>query len=118
MFDDIFFPHTAKRYRAAPLLEQREQYLVHLKTTGARRSTLRKCANDQLSMVRLLDLKGGDGVSRSQIEAAAAMWSQPRGRRCDQAASRKTRDRFVSHGVRWLGFLGWLDDGERRPPPA
>src|SRR3954463_11767549 len=111
VFDDIFFPRTAEKYRAAPLVGQRERYLVHLKATGARRSTLRKCANDQLSLVRLLDLKDGDRVSRSQIQVAAALWSQPRGRRCDRAASRKTRDRFVSHGVRWLGFLGWLDDG-------
>jgi integrase/recombinase XerD len=111
MFDDIFFPHTARRYRAAPLPEQRERYLLHLKATGANRSTLRKCANDQLSLVGLLDLKDGDRVSRSRIEAVAVLWSQPMGRRCDRAASRKTRDRFVSHGVRWLGFLGWLDDG-------
>ena len=62
MFDDIFFTHTAERYRAAPLVKQRERYLVHLKATGARRSTLRKCANDQLSLVRLLDLKDGDPV--------------------------------------------------------
>jgi integrase/recombinase XerD len=120
MFDDIFFTHTVERYRAAPLVEQRERYLLHLKATGARRSTLRKCANDQLSLVRLLDLKDGDRVSRSQIEAAAVLWSQPRGRRCDRAASPKTRDRFVSHGVRWLGFLGWLDEGDdgRHPHDA
>jgi site-specific recombinase XerD len=120
MFDDIFFTHTVERYRAAPLVEQRERYLVHLKATGARRSTLRKCANDQLSLVRLLDLKDGDGVSRSQIEVAAVLWSQPRERRCDRAASPKTRDRFVRHGVRWLGFLGWLDDvgGSRHPHEA
>ena len=65
VFDDIFFPRTAEKYRAAPFAEQRERYLVHLKATGAKRSTLRKCANDQLSLVRLLDLKDGDRVSRS-----------------------------------------------------
>ena len=120
MFDDIFFPHTAGRYRAAPLVERREQYLVHLKATGARRSTLRKCANDQLSLVRLLGLEDGDRVSRSQIEVAAAAWSRPSGRRCDRAASPKTRDRFVNHGVRWLAFLGWLDerDDGRHPHDA
>lgn len=78
MFNDIFFPHTAARYRAAPLVEQRAQYLVHLEAAGARRSTLRKCANDQLSLVRLLNLKNGDRVSRSQIEAASVLWAQPR----------------------------------------
>ena len=79
MFDDIFFTHTAERYRAAPLVKQRERYLAHLKATGARRSTLRKCANDQLSLVRLLDLKDGERVSRSRIEAAAVLWAQPKG---------------------------------------
>src|SRR3954470_24349004 len=102
VFDDIFFPHTTEKYRAAPLAAQRERYLVHLKATGARRSTLRKCANDQLSLVRLLDLKDSDRVNWSQIEAAAALWAQPRGRRCEWTASPKTRDRFVNHGVRWL----------------
>ena len=60
MFEEIFFPRTAERYRAAPLVEQRERYLVHLRETGARRATLRKCANDQLSLVRLLNLKEGE----------------------------------------------------------
>ena len=120
MFDDIFFPHTAESYRVAPLAEQRERYLVHLKATGARRSTLRKCANDQLSLVRLLNLKSGDRVSRSQIEAASLLWAQPRGRRCARAALPKTRARFVNHGVRWLAFLGWLDqpDDGRHPHDA
>ena len=50
MFEEIFFPRTAERYRAAPPVEQRERYLVHLRETGARRSVLRKYANDQLSL--------------------------------------------------------------------
>ena len=120
MFEEIFFPRNAARYRAAPLVEVRERYLVHLKETGARRSTLRKCANDQLSLVRLLNLKDGDRASRSQMEAAAATWSQPKGRRCDHAASPKTRSRFVNHGLRWLAFLGWLyqPDDHRHPHDA
>mgnify|MGYP000167922600 CR=1 FL=1 len=120
MFDYIFFPRNARTYRAAPLAEQRERYLVHLRATGARRSTLRKCANDQLSLMRGLGLTDGARVSRSQVEAAAELWAQPNGRRCDRAASRKTQDRFVNHGVRWLSFLGWLDEdgGSRHPHDA
>ena len=120
MFEDIFFPHTAARYRAAALVEQRERYLVHLKASGARRSTLRKCANDQLSLVRLLSLRDGARVSRSQIEAAAGLWGQPGGRRCDRIASPKTHHSFINHGVRWLAFLGWLDEGggDRHPHDA
>lgn len=120
MFDDIFFPRNAQKYRAAPLVKQRECYLVHLKATGATRSSLRKCANDQLSLVRLLDLKAGDRVSRSQIEVAATLWSKPRGRRCDWAASPETRRRFINQSLRWLAFLGWLDqpDDPRHPHEA
>jgi hypothetical protein len=113
MFEEIFFPWTAERYRAAPLLEQRERYLVHLRETGARRPTLRKCANDQLGLVRLLELKDGARVRVSQIEAATAIWSQPKGRRCERSASPKARTRFVNHAVRWLRFLGWLDEADK-----
>ena len=112
MCEEIFFPRTAEKYRAAPLVEQREWYLVHLKETGARRSTLRKCANDQLSLVRLLNLKEGSRVRLSQIEAVTAIWSQPKARRCDRSASPKARTRFVSCGIHWLRFLGWLDEPE------
>lgn len=116
MFEEIFLPRTAERYRAVPLVEQRERYLVHLKETGAKRSTLRKCANDQLSLVRLLNLKGGR-VRLSQIEAATATWSQPKGRRCDRSASSKAKARFVTHAIRWLRFLGWLDEPKREHHP-
>lgn len=117
MFEEIFFPRTAERYRAAPLVEQRERYLVHLRETGARRATLRKCANDQLSLVRLLKLKEGSRVRLSQIEAVTAVWSQPKARRCDRSASLKARAGFVGHAVQWLHFLGWLDEPERERHP-
>jgi len=73
---------------------------------------LRKCANDQLSLVRLLNLKEGNRVRLSQIEAVTAIWSQPKARRCDRSASLKARTRFLSYGIRWLCFLGWLDEPE------
>jgi integrase/recombinase XerD len=117
MLEEIFFPRAAERYRAAPLVEQRERYLIHLRETGARRATLRKCANDQLSLLRLLDLKEGSSVCFSQIEAVTALWSQPKARRCDRSASHKARTRFVNHAVRWLRFLGWLDEPEHKHHP-
>jgi len=117
MFEEIFFPRTVETYRAAPLVEQREGYLIHLRKTGARRQTLRKCANDQLSLVRLLNLKEGSRARLSQIEAVTAIWSQPKGRRCDRSASSKAKARFVTHAVRWLRFLGWLDEPEREYHP-
>jgi hypothetical protein len=63
--------------------------------------------------VRLLNLKEGGGVRLSQIEAVTAIWSQPKARRCDWSASLKARTRFVNHAVRWLRFLGWLDEADK-----
>ena len=81
MFEEIFFPRTAEKYRAAPLVEQRERYLVHLKGLGTARGTLRKCANDQLSLVRLLNLQEEERVSSHRIETAATNWSMASGKR-------------------------------------
>jgi len=114
MFEDIFFPHTAIGYRAAPLAEHRARYLVHLRDSGATRFTLRKCANDQLSLVRLLKLNESSRVHPAQVEAAAEHWSKPKGRRWKRAASPKARARFVGHGIRWLRFLGWLEEPEQK----
>lgn len=117
MFEAIFYPRTAERYRTAPLSESRTQYLRHLNELGACRTTLRKTANDQLSLVRLLDLREGDRVSILQIEAAAAIWALPTGHRYARAASPKARTRFVSRGIQWLRFLGWLDEPEHQHHP-
>ena len=117
MFEEIFFLRNAERYRAAPIDEQRERYLRRLQELGASRSTLRKCANDQLSLIRLLNLRGDDRVSIHRIEAAAIIWSRPKGRRCNRLASSKARTRFVSRGIQWLRFLGWLDEPEREHHP-
>jgi integrase/recombinase XerD len=117
MFEEIFFPRTTEKYRAAPFVEQRLRYLHHLRESGARRLTLRKCANDQLSLVRLLEIKDGVRVRVFQIEAATAIWSLSKGRRCDRSAAPKARTRFVNHAVRWLRFLGWLDEADEARHP-
>lgn len=113
MFEELFvIPAFIKKYQTAPLAEQRARYLRHLEGLGACRTTLRKSANDQLSLTRFLDLQEGDRVSIPQIEAAAAIWARPKGRRCNRAASPRARKRFVSHAIQWLRFLGWLDEPE------
>lgn len=109
MFEDIFFPQTAAKQRAAPLADQRARYLRHLKEIGIRRATLRKCANDHLNLVCLLSIQDSDRISIHDIEAAATIWSKPQGRRCREAATAKARQRFVSHCVGLLHYLGWLE---------
>jgi hypothetical protein len=68
-------------------------------------------------LVRLLKLKEGSRVRLSQIEAVTSIWSQPKAHRCDRSASPKARTRFVSRGIQWLRFLGWLDEPEHEHHP-
>ncbi|MBD3775249.1 MAG: tyrosine-type recombinase/integrase [Betaproteobacteria bacterium] len=112
MFEKIFFPRAAEKHRAAPLAEPRARYLRHLKEIGTSRATLRKCANDHLNLVRLLNVQEGDRISVQDIDAATAIWSQPNGRRCDRAATAKTRQRFVSHCVDLVRYLDWVEEVE------
>ncbi|WP_136661880.1 tyrosine-type recombinase/integrase [Nitratireductor sp. XY-223] len=117
MFEEIFFPRTAEKHRAAPLAEPRARYLHHLKEIGASRATLRKCANDHLNLVRLLNLQEDDRISIQGIEAAATIWCQPKGRRCKEAATAKARQRFVSHCIDLLHYLGWVEEAEEKRHP-
>ncbi|MCF3948923.1 tyrosine-type recombinase/integrase [Acidiphilium iwatense] len=117
MFEEIFFPRTAAKHRAAPLAEPRARYLRHLKETGACRSTLRKCASDHLNLVRLLNPREDGQISIHGIEAAATIWSRPKGRRSDEAATAKARSRFIGHGIDLLRFLGWVDEAKGNHHP-
>ena len=117
MFEEIFFPRTAEKHRAAPLAEPRGRYLHHLKEIGASRSTLRKCATDHLNLVRLLNPREDGQISIHGIEAAATAWSRPKGRRCGEAATAKARSRFIGHATDLLRFLGWVEQAEKNHHP-
>ena len=114
MFEELFTQiKTIKEYQSAPLVEERLRYLVHYAERGASRYTLRAVAANQLSLVRLLDLRGEEGVCRSRVEAAAKAWSRPGGRRYARPASSKATLRFIGDAVRWLRFLGRLREPEK-----
>lgn len=115
MFEDIFFPPTAAKHRDAPLADQRAEYLLHLKESGASRATLRKYANAHLHLVRHLSLNEHDRIGLAEVGIVAAIWSRPKGRRCARAATDKARQRFVSHCVELLRYLGWIEDANGEP---
>ena len=120
MFEDLFErPCTIAKYREAPHDGARLRYLQHLQDCGAKPRTLRSIASHQLGLTRLLDLGEGERVSVSQVEAAAGKWSRRVGRRAHRSTSRRRTAVFVGHGVRWLQFLGWLEEPDKvRHPHA
>ena len=113
MFEELFTnPRTIESYRAAPLVEPRERYLLHLAESGTCRLTLRQIALDQVRLLHVLDLSEGERVTVARIEVIASEWDGTRrhklGRR--PRTSRKSTKRALSRVTRWLRFLGWLDE--------
>ena len=110
MFEELFTRRAAiVRHYATPLLEERLRYLVHCARAGAQRGTLRAIAAHQANLVRLLDLREGERVSVTRVEAATGQWSLPGGRHCRRPARPDARQRFFGCTVRWLRFLGLLE---------
>ena len=120
MFEELFTkPDTIERYRAAPLVEPRERYLRHLAEAGASRLTLRQIALDQVRLLQLLDLREGEKVAVARIRATAPDWFHARRHRLGHRppTTRKSTKRSLSRVIRWLRYLGWLDEPEKGRHP-
>jgi integrase/recombinase XerD len=67
------------RYRTAPFLEEREQYLSHLLRRGLGHSRLRAISGYMLQIIRLLELTTFRSVGLDEIEKAGKAWDEYRG---------------------------------------
>ena len=113
MFENLFKdPKTIDQYRAAPLVECRLRYLRHRAGTGIRPGTVRSIAVHQLRLVHLLDLGEVRRVSVAEIVAAAEAWSCPGLYRYQRPGSSVSKADFVANAVRWLHFMGCLEERE------
>ena len=111
MFEKIFLCPTAiAAYREAPLVDDRQRYLLHWKDNGAKRSTLRQIASVQLNLVKILDLQIDERVSIEQIEAAAKQWAKPGSHRKGRPACAKATKTFIQRAARWLRFVERVDE--------
>ncbi|MYD92692.1 MAG: tyrosine-type recombinase/integrase [Chloroflexi bacterium] len=116
MWEELFrHPPSIERHRSAALAEERLKYLRHLRDGGFSSSALRKHAADLLRLVGLLDLTGRRVVSVREVEEAAREWSRPGIVRYHRQACAQVRVCFVANSVRWLRFLGWLEEREKPP---
>jgi hypothetical protein len=72
-------PAARERYRTAPCLEEREQYLFHLMRQGYGRDYLRTVSGAMLRVVRFLGLTTLRTVGLDEIERAGRDWIGYRG---------------------------------------
>ena len=116
MFETLFVHlPSIERYRAAPLVEERIRYLQHCRDLGFRRARLKKLAVNQLRLIGLLDLKGRQTVTPSQLEAAASAWSPTGVLLSHFGGSPAHKAQFVCHCAGWLRYLGWFEEPTEPP---
>lgn len=109
MIENIFLEEQAARtrFRMAPCLEEREQFLAHLLRRGLGHSRLRSISGYMLQIVRLMGLTTFRTVGLGDIENVAKAWDAYRGpdrrRRPGKPACALT---FVAKN--WFRFHGRL----------
>ena len=102
MFQNLYTdPQTIERYRAAPLLEERLYYLRHFAEAGARLSTLRSIAGDQITLIRLLDLRKGSRVTAAKVKDAVNR----------SGLESERRQSLLGRSIRWLRLADMLEEG-------
>ncbi|MDE0006569.1 MAG: tyrosine-type recombinase/integrase [Rhodospirillaceae bacterium] len=113
MFEKLFKdPRTIDQYRAAPLVEHRLRYLRHRAGTGILPGTVRAIASILRRLVYLLDLRELRLVSVAEVEAAVEARSFPRLYKYRRPVSSSGNVDFVARAVRWLRFMGCLEERE------
>jgi integrase/recombinase XerD len=100
-------PAARERYRTAPCLEEREQYLYHLMRQGYGPDYLRSVSGDMLRVVRFLRLSTLRTVGLDELERAGRAAADYRGpdRRGTPGS---TPGRFPRVAKNWLRFHGRL----------
>ena len=111
MFEELFSgPIARARQRASPLVDERRQFLQHLKELGYALTSLKAVACELLVIVRGLDLSGDDAVDIATVDAAAQRWARQQIRRHRSTNSAISTRNFRYWATQWLQFLGRLQE--------
>jgi len=108
MFETIFTPYGARRHRSAPLLREREEFLVHLQRRGTGRVCLRIYASRLNQIVRFLNLTSLRSVKPNEIKIAARRWGNYHGKHRHLSPGPWSEPSFVWLAKRWFRFHGKL----------
>lgn len=114
MFEELFKKvDSVERYLAAPLLQLRLCYLDQCVAQGRARRTIQEIARNQVAAVQLLSLETPGPIPAAEVEAAGERWAHGRS---VQPGGKRQRS-FVSGTLRWLRFVGRLEEAGPEPTP-
>lgn len=106
MIETLFkYPATIKRYRKAPLFDDRERFLKQCAKQGYSRSMLHKIAWILLSLANQIDIAKGR-VTPQDIEIAVANRTRFIHPLTKELKSESSRQLFVHIATKWIQYLG------------
>jgi site-specific recombinase XerD len=114
MFETLFVsPSVLAQYRAAPLAEARERFLMHCENQGYSRRMLHKIAWVLLVIAQSIDVAERK-ISATEIEHAVDHRPQlTKQRRKRNPLS--SRQLFMKFATDWLRFIGHLEESHGKP---
>ncbi len=100
-----------RRYKAAPFLEERNSFLLHLHGRGFSARQLKVKNKYLLGVVELIDLGECVAVDPQRLERAATEWVA---KHCRTGSTTRTiriaKNAFTHAATNWLRFMGrWID---------
>lgn len=118
MIEIIFaWERVRDKHKSAPLLRERERYLLHLQQQGFTRERLSTHANLLLHVVRLLHLSELRPVEAEEIETAALNWSTDVKSHVNRGPGPGSANVFRWCAIHWLSFNGCLVDKAKPRAP-
>jgi integrase/recombinase XerD len=101
-------PFSLNRHREAPLLKEREAFLLHLQLQGTSRAALRNLSGELIHVVRLLRLQKLRDMSPEEIDRAAERFARQQLSNPKAHSYVRSASYFAYVAKKWLRFLGRL----------
>ena len=111
MIENIFLEQSSarSRYRAAPLLKEREQFLSYLLRRGTSHHRIRCVAGYLLQIIRVMALTTLHTVKIDEIKKAADRWAVYQGPERKMPPGKSAAYYFTSIARNWFRFHGRLE---------
>jgi site-specific recombinase XerD len=118
MFEQLFtYRGVVSRHQEAPLVQERERYLVARAAVGLASDTLRNLAQELRIIAQTLELPADGPIDAATINVAAERWVQSQLHKQNSQDRQGPRVRFVRVATEWFRFLGRLDEPEGEAAP-
>lgn len=110
-------PSTLQRHLEAPLLDEREQYLMHLSELGLKLRPLMDTASSLLFIIQELKLEELRDVELKEVLRAGARWAKRRRAKLKLGNTKDSLYHFTRIANKWLRFVGRLKVPTRPSAP-